>query len=269
MRKLSLALLVMVIAFSACKKKEVAEIVGSTTDNGTVVTSVEPEQLQYALVVEYTGTWCTACGSWGHETLGELINHNVKRVVPVICHVNDGISPETSLYNGMQGIYPGDGGVPDFIINDIHSYGTGDVDAVLSRDPVAGVNFSMGRNGRTTRIMTKTKFFKAVSGADYYLAVYALEDGIDGLTGPYQQAIPAGYTGDPQYKHNHTLRASSCNNSALGEKIVTGTAAEGTTIAGDYTITCPASCNMANVTYAAVIWKVAGDTTFVNAYEKK
>ncbi|MEI6766525.1 MAG: Omp28-related outer membrane protein [Bacteroidota bacterium] len=265
MKKISLALLGIILIFSACKKKDNSEIADSNTDNEPVIANVEPEQKQYALVLEYTATWCSACGSWGHETIGEIINYNLKKVVPVLCHVSDGISPDPNLFNGVMAIYPNDGGVPDFVINDVHSNSVSDVAAVLAREPVAQTNFTMARNGRSISVHTKTKFFKAVSGADYYLAVYALEDGIDGLAGSNQQT---GAT-DPAYKHNHTLRASSCSNSALGEKIVSGSADEGAFISGDYSITCPANCNMSNVTVAAIIWKIAGDTTFVNAYEKK
>lgn len=265
MRTTSIILIAIALIFTGCKKKDLTDNTGQSDGSGTPGQNIYPEQLQYALVLEYTATWCPFCGDWGHDSLVGITSHNRERVVPIVCHVDDGLSPSVS--SGLNAIYPNDQGIPNFVINEdrlLYAYQPA-INSVLQRTPVVQTNFIIEKSGQSINLTTQTKFFTTVSGDDYYLAMYALEDGIDGASGLYKQKG----TTDPNYKHNHTLRAASCNNSALGEKIVSGTVTSGTTISREYTINCPANCNMANMTVAAIIWKVGSDTTFVNAFEKK
>ncbi|MEI6766528.1 MAG: Omp28-related outer membrane protein [Bacteroidota bacterium] len=270
MRTTSIFLIAIALIFAGCKKKDISDNASQSDGSGTQGQNINPEQRQNALVLEYTATWCPYCGAWGHDSLTGITNHNGDRVVPVVCHVDDGLT--SPCYNGLSANYPDDQGIPNFIINEdrfLYEYQPS-INSVLQRTPVAQTNFIIKKSGQSINLTTQTKFFTAVSGADYYLAMYALEDGIDGASGPYKQVIASSHPAVPNYKHNHTLRAASCNNSALGAMIVCGTAASGTTINSEYTINCPSDCNMANMTVAAIIWKkVGGVVTFVNAFEKK
>ncbi|MEI6766527.1 MAG: hypothetical protein WCM76_12905 [Bacteroidota bacterium] len=250
MRTTTIFLIAIALIFTSCKKKNdispVTDSGGSQHPNCGMV----PQQLQYVGVLEFV-PGCPCADSTVNAELTKILSYEPVWPVPVICkkYITD-----DSLYARMFRIYS-DSVV--FIINDqpcFYQQIESSIDAVLSRTPEAQSNFSMKKDGQNISVTVTTKFFNSESNADYYLAAYALEDNI-----PYGKR-----------KISHMLRAASVDNDALGEKIVSGSVTAGTEITKEYTIHCPAVCNMSNMTVATFIWKkVNGVVTFVNAFEKK
>lgn len=250
MRTTAIMLIAMAMIFTACKKSEVIPT-PETTDNSRPNYGILPKQEQYVLVLEFAAS-CPGVDAWVNAQLDSILSYAPVWPVPIIC--DECISGD-SIAKRMSRLYP-DSSI--FIVNDqacnLPEQIPGAVDAVLTRVPEAQTNFTLKKIGHTITITSKTTFFKSVNGADYYLAFYALED----------------YIKRGNRIASHMLRASSLDNNVLGEKIVSGAAAAGNDINKSYSIECPQSCIMENMTVAAVIWKkVNGVLTFVNAFEKK
>ncbi|HNW90614.1 MAG TPA: Omp28-related outer membrane protein [Bacteroidales bacterium] len=275
MKKITLFILAIGIAvsFSACKKDKDADPVLGCTDSGALNfnplatsddgTCVIPEQVQKALVIEFTAAWCGSCGGWGGPTFSALMTNNPGKVVPVAVHTDDDMTPQ-SLYYGFGPILPdGTFGIPYFRIGDVETYNNSQVTTICAQTPVVAQTALMYTlESGTVNVKTRTKFFTAVTG-NYVLAVYVLESGIDGTSGAYTQTGAAA-----GYKHKCVLRATSTN-SAFGETIVTASASAGTTVDKTYNITYTKLSTNSTINIATVIWKKEGsDYKFINGYFK-
>ena len=275
MKKIPVFILALVFAvgFSACKKDKGADPVLGCMDSGSLnfnplATSddgscVIPEQVQKALVLQVTSTECSPCGSWGGPTLNALVANNLGKVVPMALHSGDDMTP-TVLRFGFSPILPSTIGTPYFKIGDVETHDNSQVTAICAQTPVvAQTAFIYTLEAGTVHVKTRTEFFTAVTGV-YILAVYVLESGIDGTSGPYVQA--GGAAG---YKHNYVLRASSYNNSPFGETIVASSAAAGTSVDKTYDISFAKLSTASTIYLATVIWKKEGsEYKFVNGYFK-
>ncbi|HNZ43131.1 MAG TPA: hypothetical protein PLI16_07130 [Bacteroidales bacterium] len=262
------------VSFSACKKDKGADPVSGCMDSGSLYynplatvddgTCVVPEQVQKALVFQVTATDCVNCGMWGGDTLDALVANNPGKVVPIALHYGDNMTPNVLRF-GFSPILPSTIGTPYFKIGDVETYYyNSQVAALCAQTPVvAQTAFIYTQGSETVNVKTRTEFFTDVDGV-YMLAVYVLESGIDGTSGPYVQE--GGSTG---YQHNYVLRASSYNNSPFGETIVPSGALAGKTVDKTYDITFSKLSATSAINIATVIWKKEGsEYKFINGYYK-
>ncbi len=267
MKKLALILFAFVLIASACTKEE---------EETEEPKALNPTATQKGFCIEWTATTCSICGSKG----GPLIHKysvDAPHSVVIALHVNGNSDPmaDNQLAYGFSDDRPSGGGIPSFWVGDLKT-STSDQEAmndlIKTGNAVAGIDIKYTKEGSNMKVETLTKFFGTGTG-DYYLSVYILEDGIDGSStapaGYVQPGTSSSYPND-DYKHNFVIRASSMNNSVMGEKIVTNPAS-GKEIAKNYTIALDPTWT--NTVYAvAVLWKYDANATikysYVNAIRK-
>ncbi len=232
----------------------------ATIDNGTCAL---PQKIQMGFVVEYTATWCGPCGANGAPTMHGL--YEMGNVIGITAHASGDPMHIPALYNSFNSCRPSGGGIPSFWIGDEKSSSTGTMQALLDRDPTAGVTFTATKSGNSMVVKTLTQFFEDNTG-DFYLSVYILESGIDGTSGEYEQ----NGTSDPEYKHDFVLRETNVPNEVYGEKIATGPVKKNQLVRKDYTIALDPSWDQ-NVYAVAVLWRKADGGAiayeFVNGWE--
>ncbi len=214
---------------------------------------LKPTQEQKGFAINYTGTWCGACGSWGAPLI-----HQYAEDAPngaVICvHLSSYTSDpmENSALSQSFEIDRTTGGyVPSFWIGDVNDNSNSAMTSLLNQPvPECGVDYSYEiKNGKMT-VKTKVKFFDDGQG-EYYLSVLVLEDGIPGGS-----SAPSNYqqngTNDPNFTHDFVLRASADQNRAYGHVIATDPSS-GDVIDGDYTIDLDGSWN--DVYAVCIVWR--------------
>jgi hypothetical protein len=268
------------LIFSACKKKDD----NSTNDANVVKGCTNPEALNYnssansddgtcqvatqtqkALVIEFTATWCSPCGSWGIPQFYDLIEYKPTQTIGMACHSSDDLSPVyvDNSFSAEWNIT----GIPSFIIGEQETTSTSAINSILAKTPPAQTVLSFTKSGNVLAVKSKTKFFTATSG-EYYLAFYAIEDGIQGVGGLYDQSGNS----DPNYKHNHVIRACSHSSNAFGEMIASGNIAAGKIVEKNFNLGAGgvAPLDWSKVYVVSVIWKKeSGVYKFINAFEKR
>jgi hypothetical protein len=284
--KLLSVALVAVLVLSGCKK---------TVETPAETPWFEAENQQRSLMLNFTATWCTYCGQWGHpafhaaeDMLGdkalpfavqasgsELIAYQYKpgNDTPYVSrHLPDFVS-------SLNGITVG--GYPTLCVNNVGGYGPGSQNtmkdaatAFNANAPVANINFGISKTPMGFVAKTTTKFFKETSG-DYYINMFITENGIIN-----RQNVSGTYV-DP-YTHNDIIRAFPISNGkegagslagmnkTWGEPIATGNIAAGkfcnvelNFVADNKTTLLPATIrsftwdqgNTANLYITALIWK--------------
>ena len=267
---MSLIVMSMAIVSSCKKKSDEPKVPGcmdansltynaaATEDDGSCLV---PEVKQRAILLDFTATWCSPCGSSGIPMFEGAIAANPNEVVPLGCHSSDEMSNPTG---GSLGSTYGVSGIPTLVVgNQFDVWGSTALNTAIATTnasaPIANACALMTNQGTAITIKTQTKFFTATTG-DYYLATYFVENGL-----VYNQT---GAASNP-VTHMHVLRGVAAG-SAHGELISTGSAAAGKVVNKDYTFTAASEWTMANVYVALVIWKKDGSTwTFVNAWQSK
>ena len=233
---------------------------------------LNPTQEQKGFAINYTGTWCGACGSWGAPLIHQYADDAPNGAV-ICVHVSS-YTADPMENSGLSQSFEGDrttnGGVPSFWVGDNFTHSNSAMTSLLNQpDPECGVDFSYKVKNNKMTVKTKVKFFEEGQG-DYYLSVFVLEDGIPGGT-----SAPANYqqngTNDPDYTHDFVLRASAQGNRAYGELIATDPTS-GKEIDGEYTIDLESDWD--DVYAVCVIWRKDMSNgrpyyKYVNALKKK
>jgi hypothetical protein len=249
MKKLLVLLLGLSIAFASCNKKK-------DKDDDTP-TGPDPQPIQYALVLEQTGTWCGACPG-AAAILHSLDGQYGAQIIPIAVHGSNGDPMETDCYSSFRSdrthsSFPSFF-VPHARISASQTTVSDSIDWQLSWSPVvAGVDFIATQEGNAINVELKVRFFQG-SGETFYLSVYLLEDGIDG--GPNAGAY-AQTSGGTDYTHEHVLRLSSSGVNFWGDILNTsGAVSAGQEFDKTYSLNIDPTWNAANVYVAAVIWKM-------------
>ena len=266
MKKLTLIILAFVLVTSACEKDEEETPEPTTTDLEPTATTLEPIATQRGFAVEYTATWCEACGNWGAQRMHKYGNEAPHGALITVHALGDPLYIP-ALYASFSKDRPVVMGFPTFWVGDAEANSDDAMKTLLaSGDADAGIDLSYEKDGNKLTVKTMTKFFSPASG-DYYLSVLLCEDGIDGSasTGAYKQ----NGTSDPNYKHDYVLRASSVDGNAYGVKI-SSNPSDGSTVEKDYTFTLDPSWK--NVYPVAIVWRKDASSSpsykYINSYKK-
>jgi hypothetical protein len=228
-------------------------IVSCNKDETTTAAAkkLNPVQKQWGFVLEYTAKWCGPCGNWGAPTMHTLCGLS-PYIVGIANHASGDPMYDASLYSSFLNDRTDGGGIPAFWIGDVSNYQNGTMTSLLAQPCTAAIDLSFTKTSTSMTVKTQTKFFTATNG-NYFLSVLVLESGIDGgatASSDYKQ----NGTSDPNYKHEHVLRASSIAGNSYGESIINGAVPAGKTIDKTYTIPLNASWNK-TVYPCAILWK--------------
>lgn len=263
--KLLLSTVLVVSAFTSCKKED------TSSNNGGGGNPINVIQVQNALVVEPTATWCGPCGTYGRPATEQAIDGNANAVT-IYAHLKAPASdyggqlgqdlaviygaanatgssysiPKIAVGNNVTGAYTD--------INYTAGIIKGWINALTAKVSNVNTKIDASVSGNTLTVKTNTKFF--ADGQDsftYKVAIYVTEDGIAGrqymaATGTYQNIT-----------HNHVSRLCLSSNVA-GDDLMAGKPANGTIVSKEFTGTLDAGWNKSNLSVIAVIWKQKGNS---------
>jgi len=206
-------------------------------------TTLNPKQIQYGLIINYTATWCGPCGSWGAPRVNDMVA--LGNVVAVTNHSSGDPMYNATLYSQMTADRITGGGIPSFWVGNTKSSQVSTMSQLLNQTPVAGIDMKTKRTGDEISIDAMVKFFEAATG-DIFLSFWMLESGIP-ATGQYNQS---GNT-DPNYKHKFVIRKSE--GPVYGTQILSSPAAGAV---HNKSLTMTVSSNWVNEVYiVAVLWR--------------
>lgn len=258
MKKITFLIIAVAFFFSSCNKDDVSKL--------------DPQQVMYALGINYTATWCGPCGNWGAPLIHSIADVSPGKVVAMTVHASGDPMYLETLYGQFTADRTTGGGIPSFWVADL-KVSSGDAEsqttASLATIPDAGMDYAITRTGNNFNVNVQVKFFNAVQG-DYYLSTLVLESGIDGSTnsGAFKQN---GVSNPDTYKHDYVLRASATGN-AYGELITSGATADQTF---DKTYDIALDLTWTNDVYVVcILWKYDPASAvptykFVNAFYDK
>jgi len=246
-------------SFSSCKKKgctdpnSLAYNEEAKKDDGSCT---YPTSVKKSLVFKKTATWCPYCGDWGGTYSTNISNEYSNCQVIQLHGDNDfGSTVGDAIIDalpsaGWPHFYVGTADVPN-------SYNTlsSMVNTELSEtNEVAMVmESSVSGSAMTVRVQSQWQSSASTSG-DYYLAVYVVEDG------QVAEQDIVGQPSDPNYVHNHVLRAEA-SNAAFGKAITLNSDGN----MESFNVTLGASWEAQNCYPVAVLWKKNGSSyDFIN-----
>ena len=269
MKKVSylvLAAITLTSVFTACKK----------TETPPAAAGINVVQVQNAIVVEPTATWCGPCGTYGKPATDLALQDNSK-AFGIYAHLKAPASdlgsqlgqdlavmygaanatgtsysiPKIAVGNNVTGAYAD--------INYTANILKGWINTLTSGVSKANTKIDASISGTTLTVKTNTKFFaKGDDSFTYKIALYVTEDGISN-----RQATSSGYQ---NMTHNHVARALMSGSASGDNLLASGLPTAGQIVAKDYTLNLDAAWNKANLSVIAVIWKQKGTAlTFVNA----
>lgn len=228
-----------------------------------------PSSQKRALMGDFTATWCPYCGQWGAPEFEKAIQGTGANAIALGIHNTDEITTNESTtltdYYGAEGIV---GGYPTLYVWNQATFSDGVAMAAAANADAAtgpaeaGAVAGFTDNGTSMTISVSAQIFADVTG-DYYVAAYLMENGL-----VYTQQI-AGADPDPDFVHNHVIRASS-NGSAWGEQFIFGSGSSGQIFTKSYQIEKNDAWKTENMYMVAIVWKydvAEGKYTYVNAQE--
>lgn len=257
MKKLFIVLAAISMVLFACKKDNIEK---NEPDKTTPYDNLSPQQQTWALCINYTGSWCSACGVWGEQAMDDAVNET--KVVGMALKVpTDPQAIPQALLTSFESDRPRHGSVPVFWVGD----GSGNQNPAYYCRKLHKLPCSIGIDARqeitngTLSVYVKTKNFEAISNiSDYYIAAYLLEDGLH-----YPQL--GSSSSDPV--HNFVLRKASSGDDYFGQQLLKDGAANAEFT---HTFTFNLSSYNANNCYAAVVlYKKTSDSpqySYVNSF---
>jgi len=252
--KLASIMFFIIIIFSACQKNE----------NNLSIDNFEPIKSKQVVVMEQTGTWCSACPG-GAATLRSLVEEFEDDIIPIAVHGGSSDPMKPSCYSNFRNDRSYSS-FPSFYITEsrIGSNLNNTKNAVsnkLTESIQAAIAFRKTDEGDSISIKTKTKFYENLTGS-YYLSIYVTEDSIYGGSGSgnYKQS---GISGD--YYHEHVLRETSKSGNFWGEEIIVDPE-ENRMIENNFKIAKDPNWVEKNLKYSAVLWRYEGSSNFKYTY---
>ena len=247
MKRFTLLLLGLIVAFSACDKDDDND--NNSSNNGNI--DVKEEQEAYVLLT--TATWCGYCGDWGIPTFDGAFagddGVDPDKINGLALHYSDSDPMYHAMAAEMKTEF-GIGGPPNLWIEFDNSYNlqpSNWVTAVKDRqnesNPTCGVGLNVDQNGNDFTVDVKVEFFENISGT-YNLAIYVAEDGI--------VESQSGSTSD--HSHKEVLRGEITNGTAWGVEMFSGDES------GDYTesfnFTADGELVADNLKFVAVVYEM-------------
>lgn len=270
--KLILSTVLVVSAFTSCKKEED----GNNNGGGN---QVNVTQVQNALIVEPTATWCGPCGTYGRPATELAIEGNSKAVA-IYAHLKAPASdypsqlgqdlaviygaanatgtsysiPKIAVGNNITGAYTD--------LNYTANILKGWINTLTAKTSNANTKIEASISGNTLNVKTNTKFF--ADGQDsftYKIAIYVTEDNIAGrqymtASGSYQNIT-----------HNHVSRLC-LSSTVVGDELVSGKPSNGQVISKDFSGSIDAAWKKENLTVIAVIWRQKGNSLVFENVDK-
>lgn len=219
----------------------------------------------WTLIHERTASWCPYCGTWGWDMKEQILNKfaNENSVFMAVHYSGDLLNPVAEKFGenfvgAGQPLFYVDGfniGVNSGNISTKISETQAEIDFKKDVSTIAGLglNAVYDATEKSINVRAKVEFFEDVTGGDYYLGLYLLEDVQN------QQASRTGIQ-----THKNVLRNSFLPN-VFDNSIITGPVKLGTTFEmfGDLEgLTAP----IEKYKVVGIIWtKVNGKYIFFNA----
>jgi len=246
--------------FSSCKKKgcmdsnSLAYNPEAKKDDGSCTS---PSSVKKALVFKKTATWCPYCGDWGASFSTDITNdYSDCQVVQL--HGDSDF--ETTVGDAIMDALPS-AGWPHFYvgttdISNSYSLLSNAVNTEIGKSVEVAMAMEHSTSGSSMNVRVQSQWTGSTSG-EFFLAVYILEDGQVA-----EQQI-AGASADPNFVHNHVLRAEA-SNAAFGKAV----SVNGDGNLEEFDVTLGGSWVAANCYPVAVMWKKNGsDYDFINFVE--
>jgi len=230
------------------------------------VSAFAQEPVQRSLITKRTASWCGNCGTWGWAFFDGLIEDNQGKATFIAAHssgdlVTDlskeftdqfGASGQPNFFFGENRINVGSSSYPDqqAMLKTI-------IDEKFNETPIANTEIAFGDTVDGKIEMTaRTKFFQEAEG-DFYLSIFALEDGVINSQ--------AGQGGNAS--HKKVFRAAASTN-VFGEQIANGQVAADEEFLTPFLIDLDPSWEVSNISVAFIIWNKVGDEyVFVNTFD--
>lgn len=226
------------------------------------VDSIGSRFQKYAIIEDYTGTWCGWCPRIAYGI--ELVEDATNFAIPIAVHSGDSMAntfgsslessfsitgyPTAYLDRAATWNYPEPNNV-----NQVLDYTT-----TSSR---VGLSLEASLSGSTINLDVMVKFGENFCNNDLYLTVFVLEDGILET----QENYTDYYNGQDQlinFEHNHVLRHSLT--AVTGDIIPSNQVVKGTIYSSNFSFVVPSNIsNSANVSFVAIVTNE--DKSVINA----
>ena len=264
--------IILTSVLSSCSKKgctdpmSLAYDIEAKKDDGSCT---YPEVSKKSLVLRKTGDWCHYCGEYATEWVNDIENTYSNTVKVIDLHSNDGFAVDVG-YNMLNIL--GSMSTPGFAVgSEVQPLNYSQItqainsDILLAPDVNIDLNFSI-QDGKMN-INIHSLLSPGISGDNYYLAAYILEDGqvanqkISGYVDPV-----TGTNVDPNFTHNNILRTEgSGSGNPFGNLLEFDADGNNITSLSDIILAPSTIWNHDNLYVVAVVWQQDGSGyKFVN-----
>ncbi len=211
-RKLFL-FVILAVVIAACKPEPEPE--PEPLPEPTPYDNLNPQQKTWALVFNYTASWCQYCGQWGVATIRECVNGG-NCVGMALKASGDPQALATPLYNSFKADRPTGGGIPSFSVCDdigVDSRAPSYCTTWQNKFCYLGLDVSHEIKDGKMLVYVKTRNFETITNIhDFYIVAYLMEDGLH-----YAQTGSS----DPDPVHNFVVREASSGSDYFGEQLFT------------------------------------------------
>lgn len=213
MKKRFYFLMVLAVLIAACKPEPEPE--PEPQPEPTPYDNLNPQQKTWALVFNYTGSWCQYCGQWGVTTMRQCVNNGDC----VGLSLKVGSDPQaipTSLLNSFKSDRPYSG-VPSFFVgnntNNVQSQAPSYCQNLLNTYCYMGLDVSHEIKDGKMLVYVKTHNYESIINIhDFYLVAYLMEDDLHYPQTGSNEADPV---------HDYVVRKASSGNDYFGEQLFT------------------------------------------------
>ena len=212
MKKRLFLFMMLAVVIAACKPDPEPE--PEPQPEATPYDKLDPQQKTWALVFNYTASWCQYCGQSGVAKLRSCVDGG-NCVGMALKAANDPQALATPLYNSFKADRPNNNNVPSFSVGD----------NVHVNDPLSycstwqnkfcylGLDVSHEIKDGKMLVYVKTRNYESIINIhDFYIVAYLMEDGMH---------YPQTGSSDPDPVHNFVVREASSGNDYFGEQLFT------------------------------------------------